>query len=319
MADNKVLKGINFPGLEGTYYIPEAKAVKDENGYIEIQSYVSDTVEVENLDTTLTKEGYAADAKAVGNALSGKVGTKDIIGVAYGGTGAGTVTQALENLGITAALAGKAPVGLVSLHMMANSMSIDETLNEFVDGMEDHTTKFFSVTMQGYASDITWWPYGTYLMRVYRYNEYLAHVTAWNINDNTVLYKKASAKFADGVNTRSWSEWEWENPPMIVGQEYRTTKRYEGKPVYAKYIDCGAMPAGSSSGPMTAQVETGVDHLKVTNWYIYATSGDELCNFPMISSGEIVADAWLSHSLLYLRSWRDYSNYHAHTIIEYIK
>lgn len=73
MADNKVLKGINFPGLEGTYYIPEAKAVKDENGYIEIQSYVSDTVEVENLDTTLTKEGYAADAKAVGDALQNKV------------------------------------------------------------------------------------------------------------------------------------------------------------------------------------------------------------------------------------------------------
>ena len=67
MADNKVLKGINFPGLEGTYYVPEAKAVKDENGYIEIQSYVSDTVEVENLDATLTKRGYAADAKAVGD------------------------------------------------------------------------------------------------------------------------------------------------------------------------------------------------------------------------------------------------------------
>ena len=73
MANNKILKGINFPGLEGTYYVPEAKAVKDENGYIEIQSYISDTVEVENLDTTLTKEGYAADSKAVGDALQNKV------------------------------------------------------------------------------------------------------------------------------------------------------------------------------------------------------------------------------------------------------
>ena len=69
MAENKILKGINFPGLEETYYIPEATAVEYEDGYIEIQSYVSDTVEIENLDTTLTKEGFAADANAVGSAL----------------------------------------------------------------------------------------------------------------------------------------------------------------------------------------------------------------------------------------------------------
>lgn len=72
MAETKVLKGINFPGLEGTYYVPEATAVEDENGYIEIKSYVSDTVEIKNLDTTLTKNGCAADAKAVGDALSEK-------------------------------------------------------------------------------------------------------------------------------------------------------------------------------------------------------------------------------------------------------
>lgn len=74
MSENKVLKGINFPGLEGTYYVPEAIAVEDENGYIEIKSYVSDTVEIENLDTTLAKSGMAADAAAVGTALSGKAG-----------------------------------------------------------------------------------------------------------------------------------------------------------------------------------------------------------------------------------------------------
>lgn len=69
MAETKVLKGINFPGLEGTYYVPEATAVEEENGYIDVLSIVSDTVEIENLDTTLTKNGYAADANAVGSAL----------------------------------------------------------------------------------------------------------------------------------------------------------------------------------------------------------------------------------------------------------
>lgn len=33
--------------------------------------------------------------------------------------------------------------------------------------------------------------------------------------------------------------WEWVNPPMILGTEYRTTERYLGKPVYVKTVDCG--------------------------------------------------------------------------------
>lgn len=43
----------------------------------------------------------------------------------------------------------------------------------------------------------------------------------------------------DGGTT--WSEWEFVNPPMELGVEYRTTERYLGKPVYVKAVDCGAM------------------------------------------------------------------------------
>lgn len=42
-----------------------------------------------------------------------------------------------------------------------------------------------------------------------------------------VLYKAIRAKMA-GV----WQPWEWVNPPMVPGVEYRTTKRHNGKPVY---------------------------------------------------------------------------------------
>lgn len=37
--------------------------------------------------------------------------------------------------------------------------------------------------------------------------------------------------------------WEWVNPPMYLGVEYRTTERYLGKPVYTQIINCGSMPA----------------------------------------------------------------------------
>lgn len=38
-------------------------------------------------------------------------------------------------------------------------------------------------------------------------------------------------------------EWEYLNPPMELGTEYRTTERYLGKPVYVQVVDCGTIPA----------------------------------------------------------------------------
>ena len=43
-----------------------------------------------------------------------------------------------------------------------------------------------------------------------------------------------------------WGEWEWVNPPMVVGVEYRTTERYNGKAVYTKVVDFGNLPANSA-------------------------------------------------------------------------
>ena len=49
------------------------------------------------------------------------------------------------------------------------------------------------------------------------------------------------------------SDWEYENPPMTFGVEYRSTARYLGKPVYCMVVDCGTVPAvGSSKTIMVA-------------------------------------------------------------------
>lgn len=44
-----------------------------------------------------------------------------------------------------------------------------------------------------------------------------------------------------------WKPWEWVNPPMAVGVEYRTTERYMGKPVYVMVVDCGVAPSKSET------------------------------------------------------------------------
>ncbi len=46
----------------------------------------------------------------------------------------------------------------------------------------------------------------------------------------------------DGV----WGQWEWVNPPMVIGTEYRTPQRWNGKALYTKLINCGLMPANGS-------------------------------------------------------------------------
>ena len=52
----------------------------------------------------------------------------------------------------------------------------------------------------------------------------------------------------------TWNDWECVNSPMVVGKEYRTTERWDGKAVYTKLLDLGSLPANSTatySGGMT--------------------------------------------------------------------
>lgn len=40
---------------------------------------------------------------------------------------------------------------------------------------------------------------------------------------------------------------EWVNPPMQLGVEYRTTERYQGKPVYCQLVNFGSLPNKTST------------------------------------------------------------------------
>lgn len=47
------------------------------------------------------------------------------------------------------------------------------------------------------------------------------------------------------LNNGVWGPFEWVNPPMKLGVEYRTTERYLGKPVYCKVVNCGNLPGNA--------------------------------------------------------------------------
>ena len=55
----------------------------------------------------------------------------------------------------------------------------------------------------------------------------------------------------------TWTPWEWKNPPMEIGVEYRTTERWQGKPVYYKVVDFGGLP-----NETTATVSIGAENIE---------------------------------------------------------
>lgn len=74
-------------------------------------------------------------------------------------------------------------------------------------------------------------PGGYCIGTFYRHDADNAALTGVNYNTSAGSFIK---KKYNGV----WTPLEWVNPPMVLGVEYRTTERYNDKPVYTKLIDC---------------------------------------------------------------------------------
>ena len=59
-------------------------------------------------------------------------------------------------------------------------------------------------------------------------------------------------------NDGNWGPWDYLNPLLSVGVEYRTVERYNGKPVYVKAINFGALPNNANKS-----VEHGVEDMGI--------------------------------------------------------
>lgn len=79
------------------------------------------------------------------------------------------------------------------------------------------------------------------------------YIFQFALSDGTYVPTYAIRKMTQG----SWGEWEWVNPPMLEGVEYRTTERFNGSPVYRKLVVyTNSATFGSASGV----ADTGVAH-----------------------------------------------------------
>lgn len=64
------------------------------------------------------------------------------------------------------------------------------------------------------------------------------------------VYHASKKRLLNGT----WLPWEYDNPPLALGVEYRTTERYLGKSVYVKQVSCGTLSDGK-------EVEHGISNM----------------------------------------------------------
>lgn len=90
----------------------------------------------------------------------------------------------------------------------------------------------------------------------------------------TNIFMQYSAVRYSNDSGATWSGWEWVNPPMSLGVEYRTTERWQGKAVYCKLVDLRTLPDSASSekdivffaGSMAELVSVDVSVHAGTTW-----------------------------------------------------
>ena len=109
-----------------------------------------------------------------------------------------------------------------------------------------------------------------------------------------------------------WGPWEWVNPPMVLGVEYRTTERYLGKPVYVQAVNFGALPNAATKTVIwaTADEVSAVLSVEATG-----SQGAPVGLGASLSGTEITATT----TTLYIKSSGDYSANTAVFRIKYTK
>lgn len=362
---NKVLKGISFPGLANTYTVPEAVAVETAEGCIEIQSYISDTIETEitNLDTTLTKEGLAADAAEVGKILNQKIdktnGKAQYLTVADSLTikrgnqaeGAYFYTYVDDHDYPTVELLGTANDDFVKLYGIANPTDANDAVNKqyvdtnfapaglvngiyYVTSLADFESRIEEVynSMENCTERVIQMDLTSGTAEVHSGDWYITIVRR-SANNGFLRMTKSLDSVVSHQRYRydgSWGPWTWETPLMKPGVEYRTTERWQGKPVYAKLVDFGHLP--NTTEKRVAFTKDG-ERVQVVslNGRAYEDDGEGVYflnyseGFPFYANGSLQADAYTGGDLysdrtaIIVNAHTNCTMFYAMFVVKYVK
>jgi hypothetical protein len=120
------------------------------------------------------------------------------------------------------------------------------------------------------------------------------------------------ATSVDDGATWTWEKWEWINPPLVSNVEYRTTERYNEKPVYIQDVPFGAMPDNASAAVTIAK------KLEIISIEGYAVNGKYTIPLSVINNvNSIYYDK--SNGMIHIETTRNASSNVATLIVKYTK
>ena len=149
-------------------------------------------------------------------------------------------------------------------------------------------------------------PCGNAVLRVDRYSE-----IEQTLYLGTSGYQGCIMRRYYHTGLSAWQPWEWVNPRMAEGVEYRTTERYNGKPVYTKIISFGNLPNNTTKDITWSEsgIVSDVIHASVI------TSNGALIGGVSLSGAEFTA----TRTNIYIKTTGDYSSTAALFLLKYTK
>jgi hypothetical protein len=204
----------------------------------------------------------------------------------------------------TAAEVGAAPAGYVSeKYNFTDYASALTHIKNIYASMNNNEKKYLFVDI---ANGSVWggeFPSGSYFVEIYR---------EWDNYGIVEFISNAHIKIVVRVSG-SWGDFCYENPSMIPGVEYRTTERWNGKPVYTKLVELGTLPNNSTKWLENMPLPMNITPLSVSG---IAQNGYKGVQFPNEYIFISVDGEWGS---IYIKTSDNYSSYSAYATIKYIK
>lgn len=121
------------------------------------------------------------------------------------------------------------------------------------------------------------------------------------------------------IYNNSWGEWEYLNPPMTPGVEYRTTERVNGKPVFVITKDIGALGNNSSVNILFDISYENVVHTEAIIYDPNERAAISLNSVAGNGSGGASARGYYSSNAYTIHSFEDMSHRTARVTIYYTK
>ena len=107
-----------------------------------------------------------------------------------------------------------------------------------------------------------------------------------------------------------WLPWEYLNPPMAAGVEYRTLQRHDGAPVYTMLVSCGALP---KSGTKTVSHPFSASHVIAWDGVLYGSTESQNL------TGNTNTSIMVTKTAAVVTTTRDLSAYNFYMIYRYTK